>query len=198
MARQNANNIGIVTQATGKMSRAGTADGLVGVKMIAAIQADFTLSASNATQNAFPTSCDVWTLEADTTYSFKGRYIINTGSTTHTTAMQFTLGGGATVVATGGCEYTTTLWSAGANAIATTQSTKHNSGVGTQVLNSTSNAVYTIIEFDGIIRVSSGGTLTPQITFSANPTGTNLMKVGSKIEFEPWGPSTFEKIGSVA
>jgi hypothetical protein len=45
------------------------------------------------------------------------------------------------------------------------------------------------------MRTTLGGTITPQIAFSANPTGTNLMKVGSFIKFTPIGNNTVEPIG---
>lgn len=176
------------------MSRAGTNDGLLPVTMFAAVQSDFTLSAASGVQSAFPSTCDVWTLEAATTYKMKGKYLINTGTTTHTTALAFALGGGASVTS---WEYTAILWSANANTIATAQSTTHISGVASKVINATSASPWTIIEFEGVIRMNAGGTVTPQINFSANPTGTNLMKVGSWIEFTPWGSNTVEKIGSV-
>jgi hypothetical protein len=44
--------------------------------------------------------------------------------------------------------------------------------------------------FRGFINVNAGGTLTPQIAFSANPTGTNLMKAGSFFAFKPVGTNT--------
>ena len=63
------------------------------------------------------------------------------------------------------------------------------------MLNATSTAVYTIIKFKGVMRTTLGGTITPQIAFSANPTGTNLMKKGSFIKFTPIGNETVEPIG---
>ena len=198
MGTKNSANIGVVKQTTAsKIERAGTAAGLLPVQMIAAPSSDFTLSAASGVQSAFPSTIDVWTLEGSTTYLFEGQYIMNTGSTTHTTAMAFALGGGASIV-TDGLQYTALLWSAAANTITTTQSTTHVSGVASKVLNATSAAVWTIIKFTGVIRMNAGGTVTPQIAFSANPTGTNLMKIGSFIKFTPIGTNTFTSIGSVA
>lgn len=162
---------------------------------MANIQSDFTLTAASGVQPAFDTSQDVFTVEASTTYRVRGKYIMNTGSTTHTTAMAFALGGGASI---NSLEYTVLLWSAAANTITTTQSALHVSGVASTVLNSTSTAVYTIIEFDGTLRINAGGTVTPQINFSANPTGTNLMKVGSYIEFTKLGSNTVTFVGAFA
>lgn len=178
-----------------KLERQGTADGLWPAVIEAAPTADFTLAAASGVQSVFPATCDVFTLEANTTYEFEGQLILNTGATTHTTALGFALGGGASVTS---FEYLADLWSAAANTIATTQSTTHVSGVASKVLNATSTAVWTIIRFKGIVRMNVGGTITPQINFSANPTGTNLTKVGSFIKFTPLGTGSFEKVGPIA
>lgn len=159
---------------------------------LVAIQADFTLAAAAGVQNCLSAANDTLTVNALTTYFFDGQYLINTGATTHTTAMAFALGGGASVTS---FEYTTMLWSAAANAISTTQSTCHVSGVASKVLNATSTAVWTLITFQGVARINAAGTLTPQIAFSANPTGTNLMKVGSYIRFYPVGSNTVVSVG---
>jgi len=162
---------------------------------IASIQSDFTLSAASGVQSVFDTSQDVFTFEASTTYLMEGIYILNTGSTTHTTAMAFALGGGGSVTS---FEYIVELWSAAANTIATTQSTTHVSGVASKVINATSTAVWTLIQFKGLVRMNAAGTLTPQINFSANPTGTNLMKVGSYIKFTKMGSNTMTFVGAFA
>lgn len=166
--------------------------GIIATDHISTIQSDFTLAAASGVQSCFTATHDVITLEASTTYDFEGVYIINTGTTTHTTAMAFALGGGATVTSV---EYLATLWSAAANTIATASSNVHVSGVASKVLNATSTAVYTIIRFQGIWRQNVAGTVTPQINFSASPTGTNLMKVGSYIKFSPKGSNTMTFVG---
>ncbi len=196
MPTKNALDLSVTRQAVpSAITRAGTAAGLWEVVFFGSPSGDFTLQASNAEQNAFPTTCDVITVEASTTYHIEGLYIINTGGTTHTTAMSFVLGGGASVQATGGCEYRTLLWSAAANTLTTTQSTCHVSGVASKVLNATSGSVYTIIDFKGMIRTNAAGTITPSIKFSSNPTGTNLMKASSWIRVVAWGSSSVEAAG---
>ncbi len=196
MANKNAANFELTKQAVpAKLERAGSADGLWPAVIMAAPTADFTLAAASGVQSVFPATCDVITLEANTTYEFEGQLILNTGTTTHTTALAFLLGGGASVTS---FEYLADLWSAAANTIATAQSTTHVSGVASKVLNATSTAAWTIIRFKGIARMNAGGTLTPNVNFSANPTGTNLTKVGSYIKFTPLGTGTFEKVGPIA
>lgn len=153
---------------------------------------DFTLQAASGVQACLTAANNTLTIAAATTYEFEGQYIINTGATSHTTAMAFALGSNATVSS---FEYTTILWSAAANTIATAASFTHVSGVASKVLNAASTAVYTTVKFKGVMRTTLGGTITPQIAFSANPTGTNLMKKGSFIKFTPVGADTVEPIG---
>lgn len=71
-------------------------------------------------------------------------------------------------------------------------------GVASKVLNATSTAVRTVIEFDGILVTGSGGTITPQINFSANPTGTNQTLRGSYVSLELLGADTTTKVGGWA
>lgn len=153
---------------------------------------DFTLVNNNTAQACLTAANDTLTIAAATTYEFEGQYIMNTGSTSHTTAMAFALGSNATVSS---FEYTTILWSAAANTIATAASFTHVSGVASKVLNAASGAVYTMIKFKGVMRTTLGGTITPQIQFSTAPGGTNLMKKGSFIKFTPVGADTVEPIG---
>lgn len=175
----------------------GSATGVLDDLQISILQSDGTLSAALGVQTWAGTNKgtqDVFTLEANTTYLVKGKYYINTGATTHTTALAFALSG-ATVSL---FNYQVVLWSAALNGIATVQSTVHVTGVASKVCNATSTAVYTIIQFEGILVTGTGGTITPQINFSANPTGTNLMKAGSFVSFSKIGANTFIESGGWA
>ena len=197
MAIQNSVNSGFTTQISGSISRAGSGNGLLPAAMIATMSASagFTLANSTATQSLFSTTSDVWTLESNTTYLMEGQYIINTGATSHTTAMAFVTGSGITFSS---FEYLVTTWSAAATTIATAQSTTHVSGFASKIINAASTAVYTLIQFNGVIRTNVGGTLTPSIAFAPAPGVTNTTRTGSYIMFTPVGGSTFESIGSVA
>lgn len=168
----------------------GTGRGAVMTPVFMAVQADFTLSNASGAQNCLTAAADTLTVAGSTSYWMEGQYIINNGTTTHTTAMGF--GGTATVTS---FEYTAILWTAAANTIATAQSTTHVSGVASKVLNATSTNAWTIIMFKGFVRINAGGTLIPQINFSAAPGGTNLMKVGSYIMLSPMGSNTVVSVG---
>lgn len=165
--------------------------GIVPVMQMVAIQSAFTLANSATAQNCLTAANDTITLSGSTSYMVEGFYKIVTGNVTHTTAMGFA--GTATVT---NFEYEVILWSAGANTITTTQSTTQVSGLTSKVLNATSGALHTMIKFKGIMRVNAGGTIIPQITFSADPTGTCTMAIGSYISFTPLGTNTFQAVGN--
>lgn len=81
--------------------------------------------------------------------------------------------------------------------ISTVSSNLQVSGTASKVLNAANTAVTTTIEFEGVLRCTTGGTLTPQLTFSAAPGGTNQMKMGSFIEFIEIGSDTVQTVGNV-
>ena len=146
---------------------------------ISKLNADHTLTAGSGVQAAFSSGQDSFTLAANTSYKVRGQYYMNTGSTTHTTALAWAL----TTATLASFEYLVKTWSAAANTIAAAQ-VVHVTGEGSKVINATSTAVWTLIEFEGIMVTTLGGSVVPQINFSANPTGTNLMKRGSWVSFQ--------------
>jgi hypothetical protein len=176
---------------SGDIAIGGSPTGVFDDLQISILQGDGNLAEASGVQTwagSDRTTQDVFTVTANTTYIVEGRYIINTGATTHTTALAWSTG--ATITS---FQYETLLWSAAANTITTAQSTTHVTGVASKVINATSTAVYTNIRFKGILVVGSvagGSTITPQISFSANPTGTCLMKRGSWISFTKIGSDT--------
>lgn len=163
--------------------------------MYAIIDSDFTLTAGTGVQSAFPAGYDVWTLEGSTTYEFEGKYFMTLGTTSRTTALAFALGGGASVTS---IRYEAMSWAGQANATLTAQSSVWVDRVASTVVQAATTNTGTFIKFHGIIRMNAGGTVTPQINFSANPTGTNLMKANSYIKFTPIGLGNVTTIGSVS
>ena len=143
------------------------------------------LSNVSTAQNAFPVGQQTLTVAENTTYLIEGEYVVNSGTTTHTTAIGFTVGGD--VMDLSGLEFSAVLWSAAANTITTTQSSIHvTANASTQtVLNATSTAAVTTIQIKGVWKNTSNTTITPKIKFSAAPGGTNQMAAGSYIRFTP-------------
>lgn len=152
---------------------------------------DFSLSTATGVQSAFPTTGDVFTLAAGTTYEFEGLYHIGKSGTTCTTALAFLLAGGATITF---IKYQVSAQNAAVNTTGATVASTFIDQVASTVINATASTDV-IIKIKGLIRMNAGGTVTPQINFSAVPT-TPLMKAGSYIKFTPIG-GTNNILGSV-
>ena len=142
------------------------------------------LSNSSTAQNAFPVGQQTLAVTQDTTYLIEGQYNINCGTTTHTTAIGFTVGGD--VMSLAGLEFSVVIW-AGGGATTTVQNTHRvSANASTQtVLNATSTATDATILITGVWKNTSNETITPKIKFSAAPGGTNTMGAGSYIRFTP-------------
>jgi len=160
----------------------------------ATLTSDFTLSAASGVQTCFPSTADVWTLSASTAYEIEGHYFMTTGTTSKTTGIAFALGGGASVTL---INISVIGANVVANATATAQGMASMQQVASTVVTAASTTAGVDIYFKGRIYMNAGGTVTPQINFSANPGGTNLMKAGSFIQFVKLGTNTFHTQGSV-
>lgn len=163
--------------------------------MLTAVQADFTLVNGTAAQNAFPIPQDTITTQTSTTYFFEGQYIINSGTTTHITSMSFS---GTSVIAA--MNFTTVSTGIAAPPVVPVraQDTNYFAAAAGGNINATSVSPYTIVTFQGMLRVTTGGTLIPQITFSAAPGNTNLMKAGSYMRLYPIGAVAVTVVGNIA
>ena len=169
-----------------------TGTGVVWSTSGAYVNNDFTLSDVNTAQNVFPSGYDTWTLQAATTYRFKGKYFISTGGGNVSVAMSFALAGGASVTS---IRYGTISGVFNDGSTSGTQLMGRQNAVSSWVVTSSSATSGRYIDFEGIIRVNAGGTIAPQITFSAAPGGTNTLDANSFIEFIPIGTNTITSIG---
>lgn len=142
-------------------------------------------------QSIFAAANDTFTLQANTTYRFRTHIMLNTGATSHTTAFVPTL----TTATLTSIHYRSSTTSSAAATLATPQTLRVSSGSST-VLNAASTAVTTDIMIEGTFRVNAGGSMTPQIAFSAGPTGTCEVEVDSYFEVWPIGTDTVVSVGS--
>lgn len=161
--------------------------------MYAIVEAgDFALATTSGVQSCFPATKDVWTLAASTTYLFEGVYYITHSTTSCTAAMAFAAAGltvtdiryeaRSTIVAENGAPAATTSTFVGQ--------------IASTVVAPTSTVGW-VIAFKGLLRTNAGGTLTPQINWSANTT-VPVMKASSYIMFTPLGTNTNNTVGNVA
>jgi hypothetical protein len=163
--------------------------------MWAIVDADFTLANSTSAQTAFPSTMDEIPLDASTTYIMEGQFDVTTGGTSHSFGMGFTLSGGASLhsynmMAQG--------WNAVADNINNTQTfmwrqTTTTVASMTAAATTQGNHVY----FKLLVKTNAAGTWTPQIMFSADPTGTLLMKTNSWITVTAIGPSSMTTTGGI-
>ena len=152
------------------------------------------LTSGTAAQNVFsPVGFDTITVQAATTYMFDGFYILKTGATSHFTSMLFAL---TTATMTNCTWFSLATAGNGAGSQATSQTTTfYDSVSGGQIIGASTNT-FTLIKFEGIMRVNAAGSVVPQITFSAAPGGTNTLEIGSYIKFYPIGANTIDSVGT--
>jgi len=155
--------------------------------------ANFALGTGTSVQSAFPTSGDVFTLEGSTTYEFEGEYFITKSGTTCTTGLAFALAGGASITS---MKYIAQAQNVAKNTTGATIGSVWSDQVAATVINATASTDVAI-KFKGIIRMNAGGTLTPQIIFSAAPTSP-VMVADSFIKFTKIGTNVEDTIGAVA
>lgn len=160
--------------------------------MFAIVEAgDFNLATTSGVQAAFPTTKDVWTLAASTTYFFEGFYMITHSTTTCTCALAFLDSSAVTSIA---------YWCEAAILAANATSTSSNHTFVTQTASTVVTATSTVgwgIQFAGLIRTNAATTITPQVNWSANTTAP-VMKANSYIRFTPLGTNTTNTCGNVA
>jgi hypothetical protein len=155
--------------------------------------AAYTLTNGTATQAVFNTPIDQISVQAATTYMFEGQYLISTGTTTHITSMSFVL----TTATMTNCTWSTVSGSPTAlNAGTSGSFTAIFNSVAGGAINTTSGAANKMIRFQGIMRVNVGGTVVPNIQFSAAPGVTCSTLVGSYIRFYPIGANTIDSVGT--
>ncbi len=154
----------------------------------------FALGTAAGVQSAFPTTKDVWTLAANTTYWVEGQYWIQKSTNSVTVAIAFAAAGGASITS-----MALNVW--GVNAAANTTSATGAFTIVTQIASTIVNATSTansLIVFRGLFRTNAAGTWTPQINFSGTAAGTPTMLANSYIMFTPIGTDTNNTVGNVA
>jgi len=155
--------------------------------------AAFTLQNQTATQAVFNTPQDTISVQAATTYMFEGQYLLQTGATSHSTSMSFVL---TTATIT---DMTWVTLATSVNSVAgvtlSQASTFFNSSTGGAFNTANTNA-FCIVKFEGVLRVNVGGTVVPNIAFSAAPGITCSTLVGSYIKFYPIGANTIDSVGT--
>ena len=154
---------------------------------------DLTGVNGTGSQPIFNTAHDVLTVPASTTYYFELFFSITSGTTSKTVALDLD-DGTATFTA---IHY----YSIGRHAVVNTGggTTTSNTNVNTAASNVVLAAGTTTglwIKASGIIRFNGTGTFIPKFAFSADPTGTILIKQESYLLMYPLGTNTVTNVGN--
>jgi hypothetical protein len=149
------------------------------------------LTSATGAQSAFGVA---YTVQGSTTYQFEIVLNLTLGTTTtRTTAFNF----GGTATLTSG--YLNALTVVNATGASTAPTMAFTSTVGTAlILNATSTTAGLTTRITGVLRVNAGGTIIPQVTFSAAPGGTNQVNTNSFMFIRPIGTSTATSVGAWA
>ena len=165
--------------------------GLIETPHISYASSLVSLSGITAYQSIFSASSDVITLAANTSYMVEGHIVVQSGTTTHTTALRLT----NSVVANSPIFRLIIIsTAAAAGTVARAQDMVYFETSG-GVINATSGSARVNILLRGAIVTVDSVTITPQIAFSANPGNTNQIQEGSWIKFTPVGTNTVTSIG---
>jgi len=167
--------------------------GLAPVEHFAIVTSTRTISNVNTAQAVFDSANDTILLASNTTYAFEGFYRIISGTTAHTTNMNFS----EVSIGTLGTWYWLAInHTAAAGTVSRAQDSVVFSSAAGGATNASSGTALVTIWFRGTVETSTDAvSVTPQITFSAAPGGTNQIGAGSFIRFTPLGTDTVQSVG---
>lgn len=169
------------------------------MEMYQSLTADYTLTSTATAQKAFNASTNgAVTVPASTGYFVDWLMAgTNTGTTSHTWGVL--LAGTATITAAGTMLYAQ-AYTQTSNAL-TAVSGIYIVGAGVSsstaiTAASTSATENVVIRVCGRININAGGTLIPQVKFSADPVGTQKILAGSHFRLTPIGAGTATTVGN--
>ena len=168
----------------------GTNQAVVASTIFAVNGADLTGANGTSAQAIFNTAYDTLTVPANTTYYFDLFLSVTNGATTCTKALDLN-DGTATFTA---IRYSVIGQNVALDTTGTTQSSTHVDTAAATVVLATGTTSWWI-RATGIIRFSSGGTFIPKFVFSADPTGSVLIKRESYLLMVPLGTDTVTSAG---
>jgi hypothetical protein len=154
-------------------------------RFVTTCDADFTGQNVTTAQPIFPAAQDTFTSLANMTYDFTLMLSVTNGATTCTKALSF---GGTAVISS--IRYAAMAQNVAVNSAGATQSSGHYDTAASTVVLATGTTPWWLL-VDGMMRITTAGTIIPQITFSADPTGTILFKQNSFMRLQTPGSDTF-------
>lgn len=158
------------------------------------LNADNALTNVNTAQNVFGATEDAITLPGSTSYRFELELWVTraAGAVSHTVALLF--GGTATLTS---IEYLALTANPTGTTLGAAQGMVGQAATATVLTAaSTSTTENLYIRVVGVIRVNAGGTVIPQLLWSAAPGGAPTVKANSFFELWPIGNNTVKSVGN--
>jgi hypothetical protein len=157
--------------------------------------ANTSLSSVTTAQSIFPSASDVFTIDAESTWLVEGTVFVQSGTVSHTTAIRLSWNGLGAANA-GTSEFTSFTGATGS--VSRAQDTTWFSTPNGGVIDAASTGAFRTIKFSAQFTALDAGNITPTVTFSVAPTGTNLIMKGSWIRFTRLGADTYDHNGGWA
>jgi len=156
------------------------------------MDATLNLTDDTSTQNVLQAAADTLTLSAGS-YRFQGQIFMTAGTNSH--YLNFGIGGTATV-ADCNYKYISRNCVAGNNAGGAIVGWLQSETL--TKISSAGTAGGWVLEVSGTLRISSAGTVIPQISFSAATGATPAVQIGTQFEFRCLGSATVASVGDWA
>lgn len=168
--------------------------GAVLIEHVLALSSVGTLSDSNAAQLMLPVGAGALTVNSSTTYEFEAEVIItrSAGTTSHTLGVLFA--GTATFTSLRNMIDVSNPTGNTLGAVSRIYQTSAGSVTVTSA--NTSATEHICLKMSGIMRVNAGGTIIPQIQYSAAPGGTPSVQTNSFFRARPIGSNTVQTVGN--
>lgn len=141
---------------------------------------DNALTNGTANQSVFGSGNDSISLPANSSWLLQGSYVIASGTTSHTTSINFLEAG---LGGNGICNFRVLSYPAGT--YGTTGRTQDTVAFNTSsggAINAAGTGALTVIQFEGVYTCLDSVLFTPEVKFSSAPGGTNLTKAGSYLK----------------
>ncbi len=167
---------------------------VLGTRQFSVLTSDFTLVNQTGVQPAFGSAQDVFTVDANTLYWVDGLYVTTTGATSSALRLAFLL----TTATMTYMKIVANGWQGTANSTATASNMTWMDAVGVATVTAAATTAGKSVQFSGVMAFGTAGSITPQVAFTADPTGTLLMKAGSYMMMTPLGTNAVTKVGNWA
>lgn len=167
--------------------------GIIGITQIFRETGDVTLANVTTDQAWLASSHDLITVQANTTYHFKGHFNSTHGAVSHNLSIGFI----PTTATVTSINYVALSSPIGVNTTTASQTTTPVTQTASTAINLATATAAEMVWFEGEITIgATGGTITPVVKYNIDPTGTILIKAGAILYWTAIGNDTFTTQGN--